>query len=165
MANPLPSFYTAFWQMLEYNSTFATLVPSKNRHKYYTGSNLPPERDAVRPSDVPEVRVRLTGAQPDAFGDSSNSGLVLRWSIDITTGERDIETLLDVIWSIWEALHSWSTRMQAVSWEGAYPVRWCRALAWENTLDNVELNRGMRGWSSVWQGEMGCFFARSDLTG
>ena len=163
MANPLPSIYTAFWQMLEDNSDFTSLVPEKNRQKYYTGSTLPPERDVLSPSDRPEVRVKFVGARPDTFGDSSSSGLALRWSVEITTGDVDQETLLDVVWAIWESLHDWSTRMTAIEWESTYPVKWCRAFKWDDTLENQELNRGTRGWSSVWMGEIGCWFARSGL--
>ena len=169
MANPLPDIYDALWAMLEDSSDFCSYVPSTNRIKYVDDTDTkwePEKRDVPGAGRLPEVRVQLVGARPDAFGDSSNSGIILRFSIDVTTGERNQYSLLNVIWAIWEAMHDWDTRLQAVTWNtDEIPVRWCRALAWEDSMDNEALNRGSRGWTSVWQCEIGCWFSRSGLTG
>ena len=160
--NPLTQMARALWDTLEDSSHFTKLVLPGNRIKYY--ERTPRERDVLSgPADVPEVAVMLVETRPNATGDSSGMGWDFTWAIRVATGERQSDSLFDVQWAVIRALSHWEVRMKHLTWETYDYVKSCRALKTVCDLDNREVNRGTRGWSDIWTGEIKCWFQRFDL--
>lgn len=172
--NPLRLVHEKFWDLLENSTQFTTLVPVNNRIKY-KGGLVFPEKSEIQYGDTPEVVVRQTGFLPYQYQDSAESTLVLRFSIDVTTIEQKIETLLDVQWAIYCAMLMWDTSLETLTWNGYPFVKQCRSLEASTALGNVDnsrsvseadrLSRGHGGWTSVWSGEIHCRFNNAILRG
>lgn len=160
--NPLELIYDAFWVMLEDNSDFASEVPAGNRIKY-TGTTEAPEKDEVSGADFPEVRVVCAGSKPHLQRTSNGSSWNTIWEIQIATGDQRFEAGFKVQWPVYCALSIWETRMKALTYGGNAFVTLCRPLSTEDSLTNQDLNRGIRGWSAIWRGELEMWFQTSAL--
>lgn len=161
MSSPLQDVYEAFWDMLEDSTDFTTLVKSGNRIKYHDTS--PRERDVAAGADFPLVSVMPSSIKWNAFSDSHGTGAEVEWVIRVSTGERGIEDFFDVHWAVVRALSNWQTRMNALVWNSKTFVKSCRALKTAQTLESKADNRGTRGWTDVWAGEMQLWFDTTDL--
>lgn len=163
VTNPLRLVHTAIWTMLEANSDFTTLVPSGNRIKF-SGTDTPaPDKDTLSTADVPEVRVLDTGFRPHLQQTSSSSSLTMEVQIQVTTGEQEFADLLDVQWAIYRAMLGWETYLKAtITWATKACVTLCRPLAVRSLL-GAKTDRGLKGWSAVWAGQIQLDFTTSDL--
>ena len=162
MSTPLEDVYDAIWDCLEDWTAFTTYVPAGNRIKYH-GDKQQPEKDEIADADCPEVRVKFDGIHGRPFSDSSNTGITVQFSVQVTSARQEMSRLLEVVWAILTGMMNWDTRLMALTWQGHDYVRECRLLQSDLDLDNRELNRGIRGWSTVWKGEIKMWFVNSEL--
>jgi len=160
--HPLRMIHDAFWALLEASGEFKGLVTKPNRIKLYGGPPQPVP-DQVGPANLPEVRLVPVGLEADAFSDSDKSGMRLEWEVQVATGEHQQGALLDVQWAVYQAMSKWETQLGNLEWEGRRFVSDARALVARNSMDSEELNRGVRGWSTVWACEISCHFLIADL--
>jgi hypothetical protein len=158
--NPIRLVYDALWDMLEANSLFVSHVKRKVQ---FTGTAMHPELDSVSEADLPEVRIILAGNKSHSHNTSDSSRLTLVWQIQVATGEMRFAPLLDVQWIIYCAMHHWDVHVKTLTWNDAEFVKGCYVEEAAETDDNRELNRGSKGWSTVWQGVTDCWFKTSDV--
>jgi hypothetical protein len=164
VTNPLRLVHSAIWTMLEAESTFTSLVPTGNRIKYSGTAERAPDKDTLSGADVPEVRVLDTGFRPHLQQTSSSSSLTIEVQIQVTSGNQEFSTLLDVQWAIYRAMKDWATHLKdTIQWASKNCVTLCRPLAVRSTLGNKTMDRGLKGWSAVWAGEIQLDFTTSDL--
>lgn len=161
--NPLRQVYSAFWSMLEAHSGFTDLVLVGNRIKFSGTAARSPQKPEISDADLPEVRVVQTGLHPHLQRTSNGSSLVTRWAVQIASGDQRMPALMDVQWAIYRALMGWETHVQALQWESKEFVTVCRPLEVKVELTDRRANRGIRGWSDVWAGEVIMWFATADL--
>ncbi len=164
--NPLRQIHDGIWDLLEARADLMALVLEDSRRKYYDADDErgEPERDNVGAGTLPELRVFQTGHDVQPHLDTKDVKVTMNWAVQITTGERMQNTLLDVQWATIRALIDWSS-LEALTWQDEEFVKATRVFTMKDSLDNKELNRGQRGWASVWQCEMVCVFNRSYMTG
>ena len=165
--NPLKQIHDAFWDMLTARSDFTALVPVANRLKVYDEDDLgigePLEPDQHLPAAGPSVRILQTGVRYHSHADTSHTALVLIWEIQVLTGRRYLNKMLDVVWSILRATESWADYLGVLTYHGETFARCCRALQSADSLEHAQLHRDIRGWTSVWRGEIECWFLVSDM--
>lgn len=162
-SNPLQLVYQAIWSMLEAQSDFATLVPAANRVKYSGTLIQASDKETLSPSDYPYVRVLATAMQPHLERTSNGSSLKVLWKIEISTGERQLTDLFAVEWAIYQAMAFWRTHVEGLDMEGDGYVVLCRPAAVRTQLGDPTIDRGARGWSSVWAGISLIWFATASL--
>lgn len=174
MADPTnPEWKTLdlIWDMLEADADFAAAVPSDSRIKYTNTTDRTIEPEDGLAADFPRVRVRLVGSHPWPYRTSNGSCNVLRWAIDIESGDQrmattDANKFSDVKFAIYRALARWKTYLYDFTWDSnAYPcgVRMFKHL---DTTDMVGPNERAKtpvGWTSVWLGEGELWFTTSDI--
>jgi hypothetical protein len=161
--NPLELIHDTFWDLLEGSTAFCTLVPNtKNRIKYY-GGLAQPEKPEVGPADAPEVRVIPTGYEAAPFSDSDRTGIRVKFAVQVYTGRQEISRLLQIVWAVFCAMHNWDTAMETLTWNGKVFAHSCRLYGGKDSKDNQELNRGIKGWANVFEGEIDCVFDIDDL--
>ena len=160
--NPIRLVYAAIWEMLEDKYEFTQLVPVGNRIKY-TGTKRAPDKDTVDPASLPQVRVIAAGLKPHLFRVTSGSSLVIRWEIQVASGDQRFATEMDVAWAIYRAMTGWATHIMALKWKDETFARLHRPLEVETDLGNPEADRGIKGWSSVWAGEVEMWFSTTQL--
>lgn len=168
MANPLTQVTDALWTMLEANSTLADLVPGPNRIKY---DNRSPEKRAAQYADKPLLRIKEFAATAHLYHTSNMSTFVKRYAIEMATGEQSYESkgpntgIHDVEWNVIRALADWPAQLTGLVWDvdDSTFVKSLKLLTAEQTLDNPELNRRIRGWSVIWIGEVLFAFSTANL--
>lgn len=160
--NPLRLVYTALWTMLEAHAPLMALVLPGNRIKY-TGTVLAVGKDTLANADTPELRLVATGFAPHLQQTSSGSSMIIYWAVQITSGDQRFETVLNVQWEVWRALRDWEDTLPALEFESKRFVTHSRPLAGRMSLDNKALNRGVRGWTTVWACETRLDWTTSDL--
>jgi hypothetical protein len=160
--NPLKQIYNAIWSLLEARSELTDLVLIGDRIKYI-GSSRAPEKNEVLSTDFPEIRVIPVQSKPHLDQDSTSSGWIVVWQVQIASGDQRLQTVLDVEWEVYRAMQTWRTHVMPLTWKGKEFVHLARPIetVWE--LDNKRLNRGIRGWSAVWAGETHMNFTTADL--
>ncbi|MEA3351192.1 MAG: hypothetical protein U9Q82_11260 [Chloroflexota bacterium] len=149
MANPLTQVTDALWTLLEANTSFTDLVRAENRIKY---DNRDPEKDEVAYSDYPLVRIRESSTHAHPRRASNMTTFAKQYHIQIATGEQSYVSIHNVEWEIIRAFADWTTHLEALEWDvdASNFVKDCQLLTAEQVLDDQKLNRGIRGWSTVW---------------
>ena len=149
MANPLTQVTDAFWDMLEGNSGFTALVAAGNRLKY---DDRDPEKDAAMYADFPWVRIRETAAQAHIYHTSNMSSFTKRYFVQVATGEQSLVSSHDVEFEVIRAYADWVTYLTNLVWTDSNDtfVKESSLLTAEQMLDNEQVNKGIRGWSTVW---------------
>ena len=161
--NPIRLLYSALWDILEAQSDFASAVPALNRIKY-SEDPIPPERkDTLSSADYPDVRIMARGFQSHHHRTSSSSSLAVLWEIQVSSGDQRFGTLFDVLWYIYRAMEDWEARVTGVVWNGEPLVNSCRTLQAQWKLGDPELDRGNKGWSTVWAGATELWITTGDL--
>lgn len=162
--NPLRLVYAAIWDMLEAKTEFTTLVPVGNRIKYTnTTGNRAPGKDTLSDASVPQVAVVAAELDPHLQRTSTGSSLVALWEIKIASGDQRFAMEFDVSWAIYRAMEDWDTHLMPLEWKGEDFVRAARPLKTKVQLGNPEADRGIKGWSSVWVGEVRMWFSTAQL--
>ncbi len=167
--NPIKQVFSALWTMLEANSDFTSLVKVGNRIKY-TGSNIEPDKQQIALADTPEVRVVCTGMKPWIEPDgkreyyaSNATFLTVTWAVEVNTGDGGMWPLLNVMFAVFRALRDWRTHMDALTWNEAPFIHRCVPGEAKVNRTDPQLNRGIRGWVTVWTGETNMQFQSSAL--
>lgn len=169
--NPLRQIHRVLWDLLEGGTDFCALVKSANRVKSYDesattdGEGESPHREAsINRGQLPEVRIIPIGLFKHSFEDTSNVGLDVTWVVQISTGRRWTNKLLDIQWAVMCCLEGWQTPMKALTHgtTGIFVVD-TRIIKSEDVLHNDELNRTQRGWATVWAGLTQLQFLKNDL--
>ena|GEM_PF-6748266 len=166
--NPLKQIHDAFWTMLEARTDFCNLILAGNRIKTYDadgfGLGEPDVIDQRDPSGSAAVRVIQTGSEPSRHSDTSHTAIVLVWEIQILTGRRYINTLLDVLWAIYRAMEGWTTYTRdALTWHDDYFFKSCEPTLSVDKLDNASLHKAIQGWTTVLTVKTECWFAKSEM--
>ncbi len=149
MANPLTQVTDALWLMLEGNPDFAALVAEGNRLKY---DDRDPEKDGAMYADFPWVRIKESAAQAHIYHTSNISSFTKQYYIQVATGEQAYPSIHDVEFAIIRAYADWVDYLTGLEWseDGSNFVVQSSLLTAEQMLDNEEVNKRIRGWSTVW---------------
>lgn len=157
-SDPITKVFDGLWAMLEGDSRFTALVPSNNRIKYNTREG---DKLEVSTADFPDTRIRYLGGTPHTERTSNSSTLFLVWSVEVATGDQRYATIFPIEWAVYCALLGWGTHLRTLTYGGV--AGFVKNAYYTGTttaaIDNNQLNRGTKGWSSVWQGEVQMWFA------
>ncbi len=162
MPNPLTQVSDALWTMLEANSGFADLVKAGNRIKY---NNRAPEKAASQAGDYPRVRIREHIGECNLHRTSNSVSLSKQYHVQIATGEQAFDSLHDVEWEVLRAFADWEPTLEALEWDEDESkfVKRCDLLTSQAALDDTSENKRIRGWSTVWIGEVEMWFQNLTL--
>ncbi len=162
--NPLYDIHAAFWTLLESKTYFTDDVPKGCRRKM-TKTSRDFFREHAQAGDYPEVTIVQTGIEGgDRALGCNGTSLRLLWEVWVATGQQPGDRLWDVQWAVFRALMDWDDSIGALTWDNPEGKVWnCDLLNSEDTLLNKQLNREIKGWSSVWRGATDCVFTHSTL--
>jgi len=179
--DPFSQVDRALWDLLEAHEGFTDRVRSGNRIKFSGGGSRSPMKDQVSEADLPEVRLIPTGGTPTLEIDSHTCQVVRRWEIQIATGDQRVDeagdltgtdkaygaSLLPVEWEILRAMQGWRDVLRALNWpadeENKPFVLVHKCQPFTDGTTNTDLNRGIKGWSTVWGLEVYMAFLTSDM--
>ena len=171
--NPFWDIHNALWGMLEDETKsadlvaaelhFVNLVDERNRIKYIeTAKDL--EKRTTAAGDFPEVAIVSTGFKFHDRFDSNDDQIIVEWGVYVSTGEQPFGGFFDVQWAVFRQLQGWEAALQdTLTWKSEKYVRDSDLLTAEDSLDRRELNRLIKGWSSVWACQTACHFSHSKV--
>ncbi len=164
--DPLSLVYDALWDTLEAHRGFRDLVKEGNRVKF-TGRNRDPLKEQVSVADLPEVRIVVASTPLDLNATSSTSFVTAVYEVGIATGDQRIDAVLfPVMWEIIRALsqEELGARMKSLEWDAAtFVVTTEVGMASIGTSD-VDVNRGIKGWSVVWPVSVKMSFGKAAIS-
>lgn len=158
--NPLLAVFNAFWDMLEARTVLTNMIRQGSRVKLHKGDTFKAE---VGNTDLPELRVVVDSSVPHLDNTSNSTMLTERWQIQVATGSWDVRVLFDIKFEILRALADWQTHLRAITWKDQKPVHNLSATGVDDVLFEADMSRGIIGWTTVWQCEVGMNFNNSDL--
>lgn len=167
--NPFVQVYDALWGLLEADATFCGLVRLANRVKYSTVSGVAPTaqpvKDQVQDGDLPEVRLVSVSASPHLQRTSNGTSVRRTYSLQIATGDlRYNDKLWPVEWAALKALSRWAETLLALEWNGKPGfVKLVKPADLREGKAEIDLNRGIQGWSAIWEITVEMWFATADL--
>lgn len=152
VSNPITLCHNALWSAVEGHAAFATLIKKGNRVKYNTGAKAKPAKDAVSSADLPELRLyweAVVGATLHA--DSCYDHYPLRFLWQLSSGShRQSRDLEPVVWMLLESMSAaYDTELYNLKWAGATFVHEFNIIDGVNGVSEVDLNRGISGWSNL----------------
>ena len=161
MDNPIQQVYDAIWHLIESNEELTELVKLNNRIRF---EDRDPMKDEISTSDLPEIRLVPVGGSSSQGISSSQDRLIKRFRIDISSGTQDVSELFELEWRLFCALSPWQEVLYGLTLNGCKFVIACRGLSIREGITQSDLNRGIRGWSSMWECEIEMFFNKSSLS-
>lgn len=161
--DPLTQVYNSLWDMLESRQAIHSMVRIGNRTKF----NIPlPLKDEVSTSDLPELRVVTSGSTPHIFRTSNSSSVVKRYEVIVITGDQRFEVLFPLEFEILRALSTWPTKVAMLTWNSVKFVNLVRpTTSFDDLLQQEALQRGIKGWITIWSVEVQMFFQTITLQG
>lgn len=161
-ANPLVQVYDSIVDLLRSRERLRGMVRVGNVLRL-TGDDRSPFKEETLSADYPELRVITTDATPHLQRTSNSTTIVKRYEVQVSTGDQRVELLLAIEWEIHRALSSWSTGLGELTWMDKQFVKLARPTQVQDGVSNVDLNRGVTGWSSIWTYEVEMWFTTTDM--
>jgi hypothetical protein len=151
--DPIFQTHQAIWACLVANTTFAALVPEKNRIDYTDSTKRTADKPGLLTDDLPQVRVVQTGLEGQIFRTSNSCSLGVHWAIEIKVGDKRLEKLTELQFAVFCAMSHWETYIRdAVEWEGENVFRRLRPMKVETEYAIKTQKPDPAGWITVWAG-------------
>lgn len=166
--DPFSMVMRTLWEMANENAVFTDLVKPGNRIDFTDETNRDPIKQNIQDADVPEVILVPSGTPAtNLCATSSTSSIIKRYSWLISTGDlRATLRLMPVEWAIFVMMHDWKNRLTALEWpenSGRNFVKFAQLLDASEGQTDTEANRGLQGWSCLWQCQVEMHFKSQDL--
>lgn len=162
--NPITQVHRAIWTCLEARADLMALVKVGNRIKLTDRTRPPARKFQLRRGDLPELRVERVATVPQEARVTSKDYLGMIWQMQLSTGNRVDDDLADVEFAVYRAMQAWRTYIKTLTWKSKLFVSSVTMVKAPVSLDNQKANRGKRGWSAVWTGQVDMWFTPSDIS-
>ncbi len=159
--DPFSLVYTALWRMVERNQTLLRYIPVGNRVKFDENSDA---KAIIESGDTPELKL-LTGGGTFQGEDNKDRTTINRnyiWAV--TTGDfRLNENFNRICFELYRSMIDWECTLCQLEWCGCKFVDNFRLTDAEDGTLLQDLNRGIPGWSTLWNCEVKFTFVKSHL--
>ncbi len=134
------------------------LVKDQNLVKYLS-PNLDPRRREISVADTPELALAFVGFTPHVQQTSTSSTMLVDYELLITSGSKVLdEKMFPVIWETYVAMSRWDQQLLATTFDGNPFVRKAVPTSAVIGLEDLASNRGIKGWSAIWSGQVELVF-------
>ena len=158
--DPITKIYDALFQMVaDHEAATSQLFRLGNEIKFRSESD--PTKQNINTVDVPELVLSLSKFAPMMDNTSSSSEVTLGYTWLISSGSYDSISIGNIVWEMFRLMHDWKTALTALTYSGQQFVKSAKLLPASFGLSDPDRNRGIEGWSSVWEFEIYCVFNRS----
>jgi len=155
--------YNKLWDMAESSVLFKSLVRMNNRIKFNDPTWTPMDKNEVSDGDLPEVTLVVSQGSGNIHCTSSTSDFRITFEWWIATGDVNVvRNILPVMWAIYCAMCGWQKAINDMTWQGKSFTKLANVGQASIGLTDLEKNRGIRGFSSIWSCEVYAQFATSD---
>lgn len=162
--NPFTLVYDALWRLVQQNPAFTESVPEGNRIRYDNPFDRSPVKKNVGAADLPELVLVADTLSANIHATSSSSKVVRQYKWMMATGDfRYSEFLAQLEWQVFTAMCDWQSTLAALCWREKTFVKRADLLSGAAGVSDLNLNRGIAGWSAIWRVELEMHFQTSDL--
>lgn len=134
------------------------LVKDKNLIKF-VGPNRDPRKREVSVADTPELALAFVGFTPHVQRTSTSSSMLVDYELLITSGSKVLsERMFPVIWETYVAMSRWDQQLLATLFDGNPFVHKAVPTSAVIGLEDLDANRGIKGWSAIWSGQVSLWF-------
>lgn len=165
ISNPFELVYDAIWGLVDNHKGLSDLIRFENRVNFNNPRNRDPVKTQVAARDLPELRLIATGATYATETTSCSTKVTQQFQWGIATGDKRFEQVFQVNWELLRAMMKWRETLQALLWNNKRFVFHVSPIEHSVGVTDVDLNRGIKGWSALWTGEVQMFFTSADLAG
>lgn len=155
------------WQLLEGHRDVTAIFKPGNRIKFL-GTNRDPHKEQIATADVPEIRiVPWPGGTLAPIRTTDSSSGTLMFSVQVATGDKRVDAdgagLHYAKWSVFRALADWRELLAALKWRGLPFVQKLSLTSVQDGAAQSDLDRGIKGWSSLWTVSVDVWFRTIDV--
>lgn len=162
-SDPFSMLYTAMFNAVADSERVKKLVNSGNIVRL-DGRSRSPLKEVTADADLPELVLVPTTAEVNLHSTSSSSRVVRQYQWLLSTGDLRLTYRLEpVAFALLCAMSDWRTTIGTLTWNNASFVKRVDMLSATIGMSDSEKNRGIRGWSCVWDGEVEMHFKTTDL--
>ena len=160
--NPIEMNYDALWQLAERRPALLNLVAPGNRIKF---DKPLPIKEEVSTADLPEMRLLIPSFKPWPFRTSNSTTMTVTYQFQIASGDWQYKTVLNITWELILAMMTWHDVLGELEWMG---VKYNKIMTMKDgslVITQSDLNRGIKGWATLWACETEMWFGTNSLTG
>ena len=163
--DPFTLVFNTLWQMADNSLSLTNLVRPGNKIRFNIDDDRSPIKENVADADLPELILATAGiTNANMFHSSCDSLIVRQYQWLISTGDlRTNFRLFPVQFALYCAMHSWQGALSTLLWKNKKFVKNTRWLNATEGITNPQLNRGIEGWSSIWNISVEMIFSSTDL--
>ena len=159
--DPFSQVHNALWEMAMANTDLRDLILSRNQIRYDQEDS---QKDQISSADTPELALLSVGGDAGRYDNSTETTVVRNYAWVITSGDFRINEVYNKIaFELFRALVKWPEALCPLTWKGRQFVNKFRLLSVQEGLMMKNLDRGIRGWSGLWDCEVNFSFCTKDL--
>jgi hypothetical protein len=164
-ADPFTLVFNELWSLAEASVPLTALVKPGNLIKYNKAQDRSPIKEEIAVADMPELLLTSVGTSDiKSHSSSCGSGITRQYQWLLTTGDFRINfKLYPVQWALFAAVIAGESAIAALKWNNKPFVTRMMWSGLSEGLSNAELNRGIKGWSSLWTFQIEMNFTTADL--
>ena len=161
--DPYTLLLRSAWMFLRARTDFCALVPLGNQIDYL-GDAGDPEKESKGEADFPYVRVIVARSGPGQANDSASISDRMTIQVQVKSGDKRLHRLHNPLrWIVLKAMVGAQVGFPKIMWNGMYPFWRLQVESVEDGQLQNDLERGIIGWSAVWQCSVDMRFDRNRL--
>jgi hypothetical protein len=140
-------------------------VKDRNYIRYDHETTRDPLKDRVLDSDLPELQLTSAGSlQVNLSFNSCGTMIMRRFAWVISTGDYRLQDrLYPLEFAILCGMLKAQRTLGSIQWNGSSFIKNVRIIDGSNGILDPTLNRGINGWTALWNVELEMHFKQSDL--
>lgn len=159
--DPFSQVHNALWDMIERNSELQSMLSESNKIKYDVETS---QKDQISDADLPELVLLSNGMGAGDEDNSSQRTLKRVYTWGIATGDFRInESYNKLCFELYRAMIDAEIVLCPLTWKGNTFINDFRILKANEGLLMRQLERGIRGWSGLWDCQVHFSFCLNDL--
>lgn len=163
MSDPFSMVFVAINDLAANSSALRALVKPGNLIRLDSEQKRDPRKEEVQVADLPELVLVPYTIEPALHNTSSSSRVIMRLQWLLSTGDiRVVQPLYPVSFALVCAMTGWKATVSTLTWQGETFVKRVDVPSVSIGINDREANRGIKGWSAVWQCEIEMHF-KTDL--
>ena len=163
--DPFSLVFDKLWELAEVSQPLMRLVSPGNLIKFNKAQDRDPLKQQILTADLPELVLTGVGStEANLLESSCSSKIVRQYSFILSTGDYRITSfLLPVQFALFCALADYQAVLCPLQWKSKTFITQANWVSLSEGMSNPELNRGIKGWSSLWTCMVEMHFSTADL--
>lgn len=143
--DPFTQVYTALWTLVERNPYFTSILKSQNKIKFAKESD---QKVNIAQADLPELSLFM-GPMSQFTYNSCNRGITKSYIFALATGDLRNPIHNKISFELFRSIVDYESTLCALTWCACTFVTDCQIVSEDVGRELEDLNRQIKGWSSL----------------